>query len=241
MSDIPLIIMHLTISQWDGKASNPRALQQVSGRSDGDNYISTLIPQSALRDIQAAAREARVVHAKHTLPWGDAGMRVLRQTDYLDHIERLSNLREEFNSHVESFLEKYQDIRNNHQTPLNVGLYPSRQELVTKFNMDTNVMELPATDDARVDAIGQAAAASAKRARLQAELVLINSVTEIFDDEGEPRQSTIERRVARMLEQNAILGSERLESLRFVAVVEPIAKRIQGEIEFDLRAIGSVL
>ena len=97
----------LSIGQWSARKHDREASEEIAARhgakSDVGRYNKVLIPREALAKVQKIAGEARRKHYFMTLPWDDAGYRVLPAAAYMDHTDRLRTYAAEFGRAADAF------------------------------------------------------------------------------------------------------------------------------------------
>jgi hypothetical protein len=152
------MLSSLSISQWSARKHDREASEEIAARhgakSDVGRYNKVLIPREALADVQKIAGEARREHYFMTLPWDDAGYRVLPAAAYMDHTDRLRTYSAEFGRAADAFAAQFEHLVNEARSRLG-GLfraedYPSAGEIREKFAFETRVLPLPDAGDFRV-------------------------------------------------------------------------------------------
>jgi hypothetical protein len=148
----------LSISQWSARKHDREASEEIAARhgaeSDVGRYNKVLIPREALADVQKIAGEARREHYFMTLPWDDAGYRVLPAPAYMDHTDRLRTYAADFGRAADAFAAQFEQLVGEARSRLR-GLfraddYPSAAEIREKFAFETRVLPLPDAGDFRV-------------------------------------------------------------------------------------------
>ena len=148
----------LSISQWSARKHDREASEEIAVRhgakSDVGRYNKVLIPREALANVQKIAGEARREHYFMTLPWDDAGYRVLPAAAYMDHTDRLRTYSTEFARAADAFAAQFEQLVSEARSRLG-GLfraddYPSAAEIREKFAFETRVLPLPDAGDFRV-------------------------------------------------------------------------------------------
>jgi hypothetical protein len=152
------MLCSLSISQWSARKHDPEASEEIAVRhgaqSDAGRYNKVLLPPQALADVKKIAGEARREHYFMTLPWDDAGYRVLPAAAYLDHRAKLREYCQQFATAADAFADTFEQLVRDSRVRLG-GLfrptdYPSASEIREKFSFDTKVMPLPDANDFRV-------------------------------------------------------------------------------------------
>lgn len=148
----------LSISIWSARKHDAEASEEIAQRHgakpDVGRYHKVLLPKAALAEITKIANEARQAHYFMTLPWDDAGFRVLPAAAYMDHTTKMRALAARFMPAVDVLTSEFSQLVEDARGRLG-GLfrqedYPSVDELRTKFSFETKVLPLPDAGDFRV-------------------------------------------------------------------------------------------
>ena len=161
------MLVDLNISCWTAKKLDKSVSQEVDETKEAKyragNYNKNLLAGTAYLDqIVKFAANVRLWHNKQTLPWADAGTRLLPMGSFLDYKARLNDLEAEFNALVERFLDKYPELVN--AAAINLGKlfnrdeYPTVDDIRGKFKFSYMFSPVPTAGDFRVD-IGETALA----------------------------------------------------------------------------------
>lgn len=152
------MLCSLSICQWSARKHDPEASEEIAARhgaqSNAGRYNKVLLPPQALADVKRIAGEARREHYFMTLPWDDAGYRVLPAAAYLDHTAKLREYSQQFAAAADTFADTFEQLVRDSRVRLG-GLfrpedYPSASEIREKFSFETKVMPLPEANDFRV-------------------------------------------------------------------------------------------
>ena len=152
------MLCSLSICQWSARKHDPEASEEIAARhgaqSNAGRYNKVLLPPQALADVKRIAGEARREHYFMTLPWDDAGYRVLPAAAYLDHTAKLREYSQQFATAADAFGDTFEQLVRESRDRLG-GLfrpedYPSASEIREKFSFETKVMPLPDAHDFRV-------------------------------------------------------------------------------------------
>lgn len=119
-----------------------------------------LAGRSELEVIQKMVGRARQYVYDNTLPWSDAGLRLLPTLRFQDFAAKMNELEAEFEKLVEEFVAIYPSLITAQAMALGDMFkrddYPSQNEIITKFSFRVNYMPVPTAGDFRVD-VGNAA------------------------------------------------------------------------------------
>jgi len=153
------MLVDLNISQWTGRKIDRRATQQVAQMNGVDvrvgTYYKSLLDGKELEPIKQLVGAARNYHYRMTLPWSDAGPRILSSQLYFEYMGEMQLYRSRFDSLYQDFEQRYALARAEAQRTLgplfNEDDYPTLGALASKFSFELNVLPLPVADDFRVD------------------------------------------------------------------------------------------
>ena len=121
-----------------------------------------LAGRTELDVIQQAVTRARQFVYDNTLPWSDAGLRLLPTTNFQKFAERMNAFDDEFEALVKAFVTIYPSLITAQAMALGDMFrrddYPTANEIMTKFSFRVNYMPVPSSGDFRVDVGNQAQA-----------------------------------------------------------------------------------
>uniref|UniRef100_A0A6M3M9J8 DUF3150 domain-containing protein n=1 Tax=viral metagenome TaxID=1070528 RepID=A0A6M3M9J8_9ZZZZ len=154
-----VMLVELSISQWSARKIDRKAADQVAQSNNVESrsgtYYKSLIEGGPLEAIKKLATKARQAHWHRTLPWSDAGPRVLSNLAYMEYMQEMATFGAEFDKLVAEFVSEYPLMRQEASRLLgnlfNDADYPDLQRVADKFSFRTNVMPLPIGDDFRCD------------------------------------------------------------------------------------------
>lgn len=113
-----------------------------------------------LENIQKMVTRARQYVYENTLPWSDAGLRLLPTAKLTEFSQKMNGFEEEFEGMVSDFVAIYPSLITAQAMALGDMFkredYPSADEIVTKFAFRINFMPVPTAGDFRID-VGNAA------------------------------------------------------------------------------------
>jgi hypothetical protein len=154
------MLVDLSMHNWAGRKLDKSASQRVTI----DNRASTGVANvhkkllgdcAELSAVLKFAGNARNTHYAMTMPWSDAGMRLLPTTTYFKYNEVMLALKAEYFVLVESFLDSYNWEITQAQVKLgdlfNPDEYPSGASLQSKFGFGFTYIPLPNAGDWRID------------------------------------------------------------------------------------------
>ncbi|KKN36928.1 hypothetical protein LCGC14_0768510 [marine sediment metagenome] len=101
-----------------------------------------------------ATQVARVTHYKHTLPWEDAGWRLLPTANYFEYVEAMRTVQTRYETALEKFLRDYPTLVRTAEERLGQMYkrsdYPTTSQVRTKFHFTIQYGPVPSGDDFRV-------------------------------------------------------------------------------------------
>lgn len=153
------MLVTLSISQWSARRIDKRASADVAKannvESNKGTYYKSLVEGGSLEAIKKLAIEARAEHYRRTLPWSDAGPRVLSSLGYFDYMAAMHQFGAKFDKLVDAFVSDYPLLRQEASRLLgdlfDDGEYPNLNMVASKFRFITAVSPLPIGDDFRCD------------------------------------------------------------------------------------------
>jgi len=154
------VLVDLNISVWTGRKMD----KKVSAEIDADhstqvragNYHKALMAGAQeLEAVNKYAGATRSWHGQQTLPWSDAGTRLVPTMRLFDYKTELATREREFEHLVNEFLIAYDTLVQGAQFRLgslfNADEYPPRDVVASKFGIRYVFSPLPTSGDFRVD------------------------------------------------------------------------------------------
>lgn len=227
-----VMLVELSISQWSARKIDKRAAQQVADankvESRNGTYYKSLVEGGSLEAIKKLATKARQAHWHRTLPWSDAGPRVLSNLAYIDYMQEMAGFGAEFDKLVAQFIAEYPLLRQEASRLLgnlfDDADYPDLQRVADKFSFRTNVMPLPMGDDFRCD-IGQD---EVERIRSEITAATQASMQSAVRDAYDRVTKVVEAYIDRLAGSETIFRDSLVENARELAEVLP-ALNVTGD------------
>lgn len=151
------IIVQLSTSHWSAKKYSPKVTQEIDEQHQSyksGRFNKTLMISNKLDEISTCVNMARGYHYKVTLPWDDAGQRLLPVDAYLDYVAKMEEYKLEHQKLVDAFINNYPELRKEAKKRLNTLFdeadYPFERELYSKFSIDYNFTPVADSNDLRV-------------------------------------------------------------------------------------------
>lgn len=147
------ITVNLCINAWSARKHDKKITAEVEDQhqaKDAGRYNKLLIAKEEMQKIQKATSAARTFHYENTLPWSNNGDRLLPAANYFDYVKKMQELKNDFETAVNVFLNNYDTVIEDAKIRLN-GMfnavdYPTKNEIGNKFGFKTDFFPLPETD-----------------------------------------------------------------------------------------------
>lgn len=154
------VLADLTIRVWTASKKDKKNTAKVTSDNHADAnaarvYKSLFVKVPEYDKIKSYAAESRTALKKYSLPWSDAGIRLLPTTNVWDCKAEFNKRQAEYYALVDDFVQKYPSLLATQAFRLN-GLfnredYPTADEVRAKFEMTLNLSPLPESGDFRLD------------------------------------------------------------------------------------------
>ena len=151
------LLAQLSISQWTARKQDKSVTAEVEqrhGAHDSGKFNKLLVNKELLDPISKLVSKARDIHYNLTLPWSDAGPRLLPSALFTKYTDTFRDLRSEFenavNTAVQAYPSEVQAARNRLGTMYQPGDYPGQSELYEKFAIKVDFTPVPNGDDFRL-------------------------------------------------------------------------------------------
>lgn len=237
------MLADLHISVWIGRKLDHEETQKVAQQNHADtdagSWWTHLIPKAAIQPIRTIAVRGRNRHFQLTLPWSDAGPRILPAAMFLKYREEMAAIREEFQRAVDKFVREFPTLLAEQKQRLGdlyqEGAYPSPENIASRFGWGTEISPVPDAGDFRVELSREALAeiqtdieqrrADAMRrglselwGRLQERLTILHDA--VKDAEGTVRESFIGKlvEICDLIGALNVMGDADLEAARQQAI-----------------------
>lgn len=147
------LTVNLHISQWSARKYDDKVskdIEQQHEAEDAGRYNKSLIDKERMNEVQKVARKIRDFHYENTLPWGDNGERLLPSDNYFQYMEKLSELKREYDEVVEKFTSEYEELVEKSRKRLgkmfNPNDYPRKEVVKGKFGIKTVLLPVAEAD-----------------------------------------------------------------------------------------------
>jgi F0F1-type ATP synthase membrane subunit b/b' len=154
------LLCRLNISVWTARTLDSKTTKEVlqtkGAKSTAGRFNKSLLPNNEIiKKLRKNASLARNYNYKVTLPWGDNGARILRNTLYSEHTKKMGEYKSEHEKLVADFNADLQAAINRAKSELGALFdprdYPTAQALEVKFAFDTHYEQIPEGNDFRVE------------------------------------------------------------------------------------------
>ena len=147
------MLTYLRIGCWSARKLDSKATKKVTddseATSDAARVNKNLLAAAdvELRAIQKLGGEARRYLDTQTLPWDDAGNRLLPNEKLIEVASELTRYEAKFKELISDFVAKYPDLRNQALANLgamaNVEDYPPAEHVAAKFSFRLSFSPVP--------------------------------------------------------------------------------------------------
>lgn len=153
------MLVNLSVSAWTASKKDNRASDSVKAQNSAAAkagwFNKRLVDPTSLQPISKVEGRIRDFHYKMTLPWGDNGDRVLPGAAYMDYVDGLRTLKNEYESEVLIFCRNYpalvHDARQMLGNMYDPGDYPEVSSISGRFGVTSNFSPVPDAADFRVN------------------------------------------------------------------------------------------
>jgi len=155
------MLLSIHISMYTGRKSDKKTREQVISASGAGSkaaasvYKSLFAGDADLDAINTFQAKARRDIAAMTLPWSDAGVRLVSTKNFFEVSALLSSLRHEFSALVSNFVTGYSIKVSNAAFALgdlfDRNEYPDPVDIAHKFSFSYSFEPVPSVNDFRVD------------------------------------------------------------------------------------------
>lgn len=154
------VLARLSIGCWTGSGKDEQIVEKLRQEAGGNGKVGTFTKKYMSRDyipfsnIHTVINVARAYHKKMTLPWGDAGVRVLPASVFLEYKKQMTTYERDFAVAVDLFFAGYNEAVEIQRERLgkmwDARDYPTEEQLRRKFRLQCVVEPIPTADDFRL-------------------------------------------------------------------------------------------
>ena len=145
-------LVYLKVSMWQARSLDKRVTNDLNveqGAAANASRVNKYLMASADAELKAIARigrEARDLVESSTLPWDDAGNRLVSNVALFTLLGELKTVEQKFNIAVDDFVREYPRLCTESITALgdmgNVNDYPAAEEVRGKFGIRVSLQPL---------------------------------------------------------------------------------------------------
>lgn len=153
------MLVEVSVSYWTNAVHDSSVVTDIMKKTkteeDVHRYKKVLIKPEALAQVKAARVALRAHWWAHTLPWGNAGVRILPSHKFQSFAEKLRELQNDYDNAVRAFVSNYPKMKAEARRRLgslfNEDDFPSIERIKRKFGCTINYSPIPDAEDFRVD------------------------------------------------------------------------------------------
>jgi hypothetical protein len=154
------VLIDLNISVWTARKLDKNVSKEIDinkgATTQAGNYNKHILAGAdELERITKLATEIRDWHTRQTLPWSDAGTRLLPMANFFDYKDQMADYEEVFKERVDSFIKNYPNIITVMAFRLgnlfDRNDYPDADIIANRFKLKYTIMPVPEVGDFRVD------------------------------------------------------------------------------------------
>lgn len=202
------MLVSLNIGLFNPKKLDRSVTREVliskNASANAGAFVKNILPDEAIKPIQAAGSALRAWVYTQTLPWNDESFRLLPVAQWDAFTDQLRARIASFNSLVDQFCAQYETHRDKALLQLgalaNPKDYPPLSTVRTKFYINVNYTPLPDSRDFRLDDMPEEAM---NELRANADLRVAEAVNEARNDLYRRLSERLEHIVKRMTEVSA--------------------------------------
>lgn len=234
------MLVRLKISKWSARKYERAISDEVAAKynagGEAGRYNKILMAHESFREIDKVASEARRNFYENTLPWEDAGSRLLPNARYFEYMESDAALRERFDAAVEAFLPVYPEAKEAARERLgdlyDPSDYPHPEELRERFSYRSHITPLTDPNDFRIG-VGDA---ERERIAHDIEARFTEATREAANDCWRRLHKVIKSAVNRLSDKDAVFRDSLIGNISDLCAILP-SLNISGDPELDrLRA-----
>ena len=161
------MLTELNISQWTARKKDGRASKEVTDKNNAETGVANVHKNMMHKCVELDAvhkltGNLRNIHYAMTMPWSDAGQRLMPTAQYFKYHQTMTDLENQWHNKVSAFLSSYQWAKSQAQAKqgdlYNSSDYPTLAQVERKFGFRLAYIELPDGGDWRLDINNEAMA-----------------------------------------------------------------------------------
>ncbi len=150
------VLIHLRVCRWDGTKRDAKQTDEVCKDlgvdEDAGYWVTNFIPPGKLDSLKTKAHNVRSIWLRFTRPWLDGGTRILPLKKKVEYDKEIGEAIAAYNAEAVRWVsEDYpvivQKMPDRLKTLLNGRQMPSGEDLIRKFQIKVNVIQIARTSD----------------------------------------------------------------------------------------------
>lgn len=150
------VLIHLRVCRWDGTKRDARQTDKVCEElgvdEDAGYWVTNFIPPGKLDSLKAKAHVVRSVWLRYTRPWLDGGTRILPLKKKPEYDKEIKEAIAAYNAKSVRWVNDdypiiVQEMPNRLKTLLDGRQMPSGMDLLRKFRIKVNVIQIARMQD----------------------------------------------------------------------------------------------
>lgn len=178
------IIHRNSFRKFDREATRKIASDNNADIDGAGRFNKILIERGALKTINGIISRAYHHHIENTLPWDDAGSRLLPSENYFPYTEAQRAYQDELQAAVEEFVVEYPKFIDEAKTRLSGMFRPSDYMDAARvrecFGLETKIRPLPNADDIRIGIDTKEAAKIKKQLEADMQQVVTEAINDLW-------------------------------------------------------------
>jgi hypothetical protein len=153
------MLVSLHTSYWTNRASDAAVVDKLvldtKAEADVHRYSKMLLPRHAVAGVQSVRNAARKYVFDETLPWANAGLRLLPAAKFAAFSEKMRDYGTQYEREVAAFIKAYPQLKADARKRLgdlfNEGDFPSPESMRSRFKFAPEFIPIPSGTDFRID------------------------------------------------------------------------------------------
>lgn len=219
------LLVRFSVGRWYGTGADQEVAADVGKRAEATGDVGTFtkkfMDRKRLEGINTVTSEARGFHKKHTMPWGDAGQRLLPVDGFFEYKAKMTGYEQRFLVAVDQFITQFKEFCLAEKPRLGKlwkeADYPDVDTLRSRFRFSLLVDPIPTADDFRVDLGAEQLEAMREDYRKQ-----LHEATKLaLEDLWERLARLVEDAVEKLKDENRGLNRNSFSALRDIVDLLP--------------------
>ena len=154
------MLVRVNISVWTTRILDQMVTREVlddkNAAANSGRFNKSLLPGNrVIAQLRKNANACRAYNYRVTLPWGDNGARILRNTLHQDHTKKIGQFKQKHDDLTVQFFREYEEAKEQAKTDMGdlfkANEYPTKEQLEQKFRFQVDYTNIPTSKDFRVD------------------------------------------------------------------------------------------